>query len=175
MPSPLGHALAGMAAGWAVARPATVPGRPWHAGSELRWTGLAFGILGVLPDIDLLFPTHRGATHSLAAALIVGLAAAALTKRARLGAASGAAYGTHALLDWLGSDTSPPLGIMAWWPFSREYYHSAIDLFDAISRRYWLPGFWEHNFLAIAREVAILLPLLLLVAYSLRRRRRFDF
>ena len=38
---------------------------------------------------------------------------------ARLALATGLAYATHTLLDWLGTDASPPIGIMALWPFSR--------------------------------------------------------
>ena len=68
MPSPLGHALAGMAAGWAVGHPA--PTR----GAALR-RGALFAAVALLPDLDLLAPTHRGASHSLAAAVLAGAAA----------------------------------------------------------------------------------------------------
>jgi hypothetical protein len=64
------------------------------------------------------------------------------------------------LFDWLGSDTSLPIGIMALWPLSDAYFQSDLHVFDAISRRYWLPGFWAHNARAVARELAILVPLL---------------
>ena len=40
--------------------------------------------------------------------------------RAALVVAAALAYGSHLLLDWLGDDTTPPIGIMALWPFSRE-------------------------------------------------------
>lgn len=166
MPSPLGHALAGAAAGWAVAGPAAV--RDAHGRPRRLWiTGAAFALLGMLPDLDLLTASHRGASHSISAALLVGVAGALLTRRWRLGLAAAAAFGSHALLDWLGSDTSAPFGIMALWPFVREHYHSRIDLFDAISRRYWLPGFWEQNARAIGRELLILLPPLGLVIHRL--------
>jgi hypothetical protein len=80
-----------------------------------------------------------------------------------------AAYASHTLLDWLGSDTSPPIGIMALWPVSREYSESRLHLFMAISRRYWLPEFWSYNLRALLRELAILLPVL--AAVTLLRRR----
>jgi len=38
----------------------------------------------------------------------------------------------------------------------------------AISRRYWLPGFIQHNLLAIAREVAILAPIAALLWWRRR-------
>jgi hypothetical protein len=161
MPTPLGHALAGAAAGWLLVPGAG--GRPRERGWRSRsvWTeGVVFALLGMLPDIDLLWTgIHRGPTHSLAAALIVGLAALAVTRQHRLALASTAAYASHALLDWLGTDTSPPVGITALWPMTREYYQSSVHLFDAVSRRYWLPGSWTHNLRAVGWEVLILLPL----------------
>jgi inner membrane protein len=164
MPSPLGHALAGVAAGWAVAGP--VAPSPPNAVGRLWRTGLGFAVLGMLPDIDLVFGVHSGPTHGLGAAVIVGLAAALLTRRPRLGLASTAAYASHTLLDWLGSDTSAPIGIMALWPFNRAYYESPLHVFDAISRRYWLDGFWQQNLVAIGWEIAILAPAVLLVMGS---------
>ena len=79
------------------------------------------------------------------------------------------AYASHTLLDWLGTDSSPPIGIMALWPFSHEYYESHLHVFMAVSRRYWLPEFWASNTRALAGELAILLPLVALV-FIVRRR-----
>jgi hypothetical protein len=157
MPSPLGHALAGAAAGWALAgssdAPRTFRGQIWRQGA-------LFGLLGTLPDIDLLSAAmqHRGPSHSLTAAFIAGVAVAALARHKRIGTAAAAAYATHPILDWLGTDTSAPIGLMVLWPFTAEYYQSNAYLFHAISRRYWLTGFWEQNLWAIVWEIAILLP-----------------
>jgi hypothetical protein len=171
MPTPLGHALAGAAAGWVLVPGAG--GRPHERTWRRVWTeGVVFALLGMLPDIDLLWTgIHRGPTHSLAAALIVGLAALAVTRQRRLALAFTAAYASHVLLDWLGTDTSPPIGITALWPVTREYYQSNVHLFDAISRRYWLQTSWTHNLRAVGWEVLILLPLTLL---ALRMRRSLD-
>ena len=59
-----------------------------------------------------------------------------------LALACAAAVASHVLLDWLGSDTTPPLGVMALWPFTSDFYQSPFFLFMAISRRWWLPGFY---------------------------------
>jgi inner membrane protein len=72
-----------------------------------------------------------------------------------------AAYASHIFLDWIGDDTSPPFGVMALWPFSREYFMSPVSLMPAISRRYWLPGFWAHNLRALLFEIVVLGPLAL--------------
>lgn len=162
MPSPLGHALAGAAIGWALG-----PGRRASPSPSLsRWpiwtTGAAFGVLAAVPDLDLLWPgAHRGPSHSVGAACLVGAAALAATRDVRLALVAACAFGSHALLDWLGTDSSPPVGLMALWPFSRDYYESGLHVFAAISRRYWLPGFWRQNIQAVAWEMAVLLPIAL--------------
>jgi hypothetical protein len=73
------------------------------------------------------------------------------------------------LFDWLGSDTTPPLGVMALWPFSSEYYFANAFFFEAISRRYWLDNFITHNLKAVAQEIVILGPPLALVVWLRRK------
>jgi inner membrane protein len=185
MPSPAGHAIAGLAAGWLIAgAPARLPrssntpaGRPDPADQPwiATWRGaIVFAGLAVSPDLDLLFHAHSMYTHSIGAALIVILAAAALTPthahRWTAAFACGAAYASHTLLDWMGNDTTPPIGIMALWPFTSEYYESNLHFFMAITRRYWLPGFWTHNLIAMLRELGTLVPLAVII-YFLRRKR----
>jgi membrane-bound metal-dependent hydrolase YbcI (DUF457 family) len=159
MPSPLGHALAGVTAGWAIAGPA--PTSPGAARRYLWRTAALFATLGMLPDLDLLVDGHhRTLTHGLGSAVVVGVIVAIVARQGRLGLASAAAYASHILLDWLGSDTSPPIGVMALWPFSRDYHQSDLHLFYSVSRRYWMPGFVAHNLRAVAWELAILVPLI---------------
>jgi inner membrane protein len=136
--------------------------------------------IGMLPDIDLLFGLHSGPTHSVGAAVIAGLVAWA-ARRAAPGSsyavaplAASCAYASHILLDWLGEDTSAPFGVMALWPFTDRFFMSPIAVMPAITRRYWLPGFWEHNLRALVFELAVLGPLLLAVWWTCRAcRRRF--
>lgn len=149
---------------------------------------LIFGCAGMAPDLDLLVGAHRGPTHGLGAAVLAGGLSLLLAPMADSRPASPAqahsraspgrllfacavalAYASHTLLDWLGHDTTPPTGIMALWPISRAYYESSVHLFDAISRRYWLPGFWQHNLVAMTRELTIIVPILGAI-YVLRRR-----
>jgi inner membrane protein len=81
------------------------------------------------------------------------------------------AYASHTLLDWLGTDTSAPIGIMALWPFSRAYYESSLHVFMAVSRRFRQPElFWMQNLAALARELLILVPIAIGVAIGRRRR-----
>ena len=171
MPSPIGHALAGLATGW------LIRGNRFNDRNGRR-EALLFAGLGTLADFDLLFGMHSGPTHGIGAAVLAGafawLPSMATTARARmvLVVACVLAYASHTVLDWLGSDTSPPIGIMALWPFSREYYESSLHVFMAVSRRIWQPErFWMQNLIALARELLILVPPLVVIGW-LRRARK---
>jgi membrane-bound metal-dependent hydrolase YbcI (DUF457 family) len=110
-------------------------------------------------------------THSLGFALLVGLVVLVWQRSTRLAIACAAAAGSHVLFDWLGSDDSPPLGVMALWPVSSAFYFADAYVFSTISRRYWLPGFFAHNAMSVVREVAILAPCVAVV-HVLRRAKR---
>ena len=133
------------------------------------WT---FAIAGAAPDLDLLVGAHSMYTHSVGAAAIAGTLVLWLTRGRGRSIAAGvaAAVASHFLLDWLGSDTSPPIGVMALWPFSYEYFQSPFHVFAAISRRYWLPEFFSGNLVAVLRECAILIPIVTGVAWLRRPR-----
>jgi membrane-bound metal-dependent hydrolase YbcI (DUF457 family) len=117
-------------------------------------------MLGALADVDFAFGSHSTYSHSVGACAVVGITALIwLRGHATLALAATAAFGSHLLLDWLGSDGTPPIGIMALWPFTSGFYQSDLHWFMAIYRRYWLSGFWSHNLQAVAWEIAILAPL----------------
>ena len=65
MPSPIGHALAGIAAGWAVAPAARERG-------AMLGRAAVYGLVAAAPDLDLLAGAHSGPTHGLGAAIIAG-------------------------------------------------------------------------------------------------------
>ena len=153
MPSPVGHALGGLIVGEVLA-PSAV---------------LICALAGVAPDLDFLWGRHNQETHSLFAALLAGLATFGWKRDLRLAAAVTLAWVSHVLFDWLGSDTTPPLGVTALWPFSTAYYFSNAFFFEAISRRYWLDNFITHNVWAVIKEMLILGPPYLLLVYLRRR------
>jgi membrane-bound metal-dependent hydrolase YbcI (DUF457 family) len=194
MPSPLGHALGGIAVAWAAdlfpgRRPcaALQDGNPDQGGREpvpsrrekSQWTGfyrraggactLACAALAVSPDLDLVLTSHRTATHSLTAAALVAILAAAVTgwvtrgrlPTGRVALMCGAAYAGHLLLDWLAIDRTPPYGLQILWPFSQTWFISGADLFLQTERRQFLSvASIRTNLLAMAWESAILLPVL---------------
>jgi membrane-bound metal-dependent hydrolase YbcI (DUF457 family) len=170
VPSPIGHALAGVAIGWSVC-----PGECREAGlsavsglrglaRRFRWP-LGFAFAASAADLDLLVNLHSRYTHSVGAVLLAwGVAWVACRRRGlrRPAAASLAvalAYASHVVLDFLGSDTTPPFGIMALWPFSSEFYLAPVAVFMGISRKYWLAAAWRQDALSVARELLFLLPL----------------
>jgi hypothetical protein len=174
--------LAGMAAGWTVAGRSADPvaGSPWARFTAavpapiVPWApAILFALMSVLPDFDFLFGTHSTYSHSIGAVGLAFVAALAVVGRQRwllaLGAA--AAYASHVFLDWMGRDMSPPIGIMALWPLTNEFYQSDLFLFPAISRRYWLGSFWSQNLGAVAFELLMVGPIAA-VAWWLRARGR---
>jgi len=166
MPSPIGHALGGIIAGLLIHPPdAAAAGRraaPASLAERFRpWrTTALLGLVACLPDLDFLWGRHNYETHSLGAAVAAGLVVMAWTRGRdwRLAVAVAAALSTHVLFDWLGSDDSPPIGVMALWPWSTEFYFADAWLFDAISRRPWRDDFVSQNVIAILKEIAMLAP-----------------
>lgn len=126
----IGHVAVGMAAGRAFAGRL---GRPATPGSTIG-AMIALSILSMLPDLDVIafrlgIPYaapfgHRGASHSLCAALLVGAMAgiAALGLKLspiRTGLLVFVVVATHGLLDAL---TDGGLGAALLWPYSNHRY-----------------------------------------------------
>lgn len=212
MPSPVGHAIGGLIAGWSITGAPTSTAASFDLTTKQGRRELAdlgrrmapFALLGMAPDLDLLVGLHSRYTHSLGAATLVALVAAIAwrgrdrdrdrlrspastrgrladdaaplreiaryTSRLRFAIACGLAYASHVLLDWLGSDTSAPIGIMALWPWSSAFYQSHAEWFLASDRRYWLPGFISRNLYALMWELIILVPLLATTVWLRRAR-----
>jgi hypothetical protein len=168
LPSPLGHALGGFAAGWLIAPdvppPLTVEERArtpvWKRAARWRrvWLLVAAGLAA---DVDFLAGQHRAYTHSVGAVLVVfGLALLLTRGRAhdwvRLSLAVAASYASHVLFDWLGADSPAPRGILALWPFTNAHYVSHLDIFPVVSRKVWTLRAWKLNAIAAVTETALL-------------------
>lgn len=185
MPSPFGHALAGIAVALA-GDPQPVAGSGWRFLS--RPMTLCCVALATLPDADLLFRNfHRTMTHSLGATILVIIVATAVTgwvtrvRSSPVGAAThrrgdqtarttkigwgvvwllAAAHASHLLTDWLGTDLSIPAGIQLFWPFSDRWFISPSHLFLQLDRRdiFSLPTI-TLNLRALLWELALLGPI----------------
>jgi inner membrane protein len=138
MALPIAHA----AAGYLVHR-ATLDGRT----STGAWQRAAvFMFVANLPDFDFLvgfvlgFPgmVHRGASHTVLAAVCFGIAAGAVARWrwherfAPAALAFGVAYASHLLVDYLTIDSRPPAGGQFLWPFSDAYFGTRIPVFGEI-------------------------------------------
>lgn len=135
---------------------------------------LLCAVAACLPDLDFLWGRHNLETHSVGFALLVGVGVSAwgiLRRRkagcaavrtdsaryaVRLGAASALAVASHVLFDWLGSDDAPPIGVLALWPVTREFYFADAYVFDAIRRGNHLAVLLAHDTRAIVKEVILL-------------------
>jgi membrane-bound metal-dependent hydrolase YbcI (DUF457 family) len=167
MPTPIGHALGGLAAGVLIAGRADPSASVGIRSQSLLWV---WALCGVLPDADFLIGDHRGLTHTLGAMCAVGCGTAVIARgQPGLWFAAAASYGTHLLLDWLGGDTAVPLGIMALWPFTDTFYLSPYSLFPAICRQYWSAGCQVDLMQAVVWELLLLGPI---AAFALRLRTR---
>ena len=175
MPTPVGHALAGLAVGAAVTWRRPLLG-PWR-------DMVLFGALAQAPDLDFLpgillgrpEAFHHGASHSLGFALLAGLLMALWGRRQGQGQAWRWAlmgflvYLAQVLADAASVDTSFPYGVPLWWPLSDAYVIAARPLFLDVWRKPWgLPLVW-HNLRAVGLEVLILGPPAALMIWLTRR------
>jgi membrane-bound metal-dependent hydrolase YbcI (DUF457 family) len=176
MASPIGHALAGIAVAWGAD---LVPGnRAWRlAPPSASWyaragNGLTFAcaVLAAAPDLDLFFGRfHRTMTHSFISVAVVAAVAGLVAARARLPVKRivimcAAAWATHLLIDWLSADQSAPRGIQLLWPFDGRWFISGWDIFVGSERhQLFSAATMKRNVEAIAQEVAILMPIVVVL------------
>jgi membrane-bound metal-dependent hydrolase YbcI (DUF457 family) len=132
----LAHATAGYLA-YEALRPAG-PHRPWLLAGAV--------LLANAPDLDFLpglavgdpDAFHRGVTHTLGAAVVVGAAVWLIARWRRVerprwwAAFASAAYGSHLLVDWMTLDAVPPSGIRMLWPLTDRWLHAPFDLLGEI-------------------------------------------
>jgi membrane-bound metal-dependent hydrolase YbcI (DUF457 family) len=125
--------------------------------------------LDFLPGILTGYPDrfHHGASHSLFAAAIAGLLAAALLRWAGVrharafGVLVALSYATHLLLDMTSADSRSLTGVPLFWPLWRAYVHGPFDVFIDIRHVSAGSGFVTsllsaHNATAVWREVLVM-------------------
>lgn len=138
MPTPIGHALAGLTIASAVRR----SGRRFPSG---YYVGAA--VLACLPDAELLvslttrYDLHHGPLHTVTFPFIAGVAAALIARGTWRARASWfglvfALIGSHVLLDLMRA-THPASQLEVFWPFSERRVSLPIHVF------YHAPSFDE--------------------------------
>jgi membrane-bound metal-dependent hydrolase YbcI (DUF457 family) len=180
MPSPIGHALAGLAIGLAGSDPRSARQARWRM---LPTIAMAAAVVAMLPDADLIVSlfrpsVHRMASHSIGATFLIFIVAAGVTRQVtgrigwRVALLMAAAHASHILLDWMAMDVPIPDGIQALWPFSDRRYLSGWDLFPPTERRiFGNPQALPMNLRALVTELLVLGPCALLALAVTRKRR----
>jgi len=180
MASPIAHSLIGLALGLIRFLPRY---RCWDeltAQFHVLWRPLLFCmLLANAPDLDYLFGLfngnlntyHQTVTHTL---IWVGMTALAiwaygwLRERRASWLSLGlllALLGSHLLADWLTVDCSPPIGLMLAWPFSDHLYHAAFAFFPPPAKQTWAAVWSLQNLRLVLMEMAITLPLVIIVLW----------
>ncbi|HXV59826.1 MAG TPA: metal-dependent hydrolase [Vicinamibacteria bacterium] len=165
MPTPAAHALTGASIYFV-------------ALLNNRTVFLAALVAACLPDVDfgISFLTgvnyHHYFTHSLGATAIFTAAVFVTTQNVRETLVLGGAYLSHVLLDMLAVDKVAPYGVELFWPVSDRFFISPILVFDDVRRGTLGILLSAHNGLAAAREVAIVGPIALGLAWLTRSSRK---
>ncbi len=139
-----------------------------------RWATppIVCALAACLPDIDFFWGRHNMETHSVGFAVLVGLAVFIWRRDARLSAAVALAVGSHVLFDWLGSDDSPPLGRDGALAVQRPVLLCRRVRVRGHLAALLVAGFFTHNLLAVAREIAILGPIVAVIWWRRTSKRR---
>lgn len=179
MATPVGHSLAGLA----------IYELAWGE-RERNWQGRVMAaILANLPDSDFIpgfllgdiNGIHHQATHSIGYVLFLGVAAYMLSRLGKIGDSLWVAFvvvvlvGSHLAIDWVTEDTSAPIGIPVFWPFSDVHYQCSVVLFTDVWRENFLSArTLLHNLRGMCIETAVLGPPWLIFWWlgSRRRKRR---
>jgi membrane-bound metal-dependent hydrolase YbcI (DUF457 family) len=106
-------------------------------------------------------------SHSLTALVIVTATAWLVARRTGRGRGPsaiaivcGLAYGSHLVMDWLGTDTKLPPGIQLLWPFSDAWFISSWGVFGPTwLGRFFSPERMLANATTLLRELLIIGPL----------------
>jgi inner membrane protein len=171
MPSPIGHTLAGCTVALAVIPP----------GMPQAWEAWAWCLISAnLADVDFipgllmgnLRAFHRGASHSLLAALGVAVLGAALWTESSIPWLTRAlliflTYGSHVGLDGL----TPGRGVLLGWPFSRRRFRLARPWFLSVPVRNTCSHVEQRSgrrqcLRAIGREILLLSPSVIVLAIT---------
>jgi inner membrane protein len=175
MPTPVGHALAGVALYLAGARAPRALAH-WRA-------GLLCVAAACAADLDFVAGRlagdwnrfHQGPSHSLAVALalgvvLAGVPAASLGGFGRRWALLTVAACSHLALDLVTRDARAPYGIPLFWPLAPAPVHSPVELFLNVRRSGLADLVSAATWRAVGLEVLWLAPLAAAAAWRARRR-----
>jgi len=178
MPSPIGHSLCGLGVGLVYILPHGVSWNQLWESTLRHWRILFCGIIFAnLPDLDFIpgmltgefNAYHHWFTHTLGWVLLMALGVWLLWRAAWPEASWReffflVALGvSHLLADWFTADSRPPLGIMAFWPISDQFFIAPTTVFLSLRKRTLLDALQPYNFEVMLHEICVILPLILAV------------
>jgi len=176
MPTPIGHALSG-----AVVYAVFTKGK--HLLKLWKWLVVCM-VFAALADIDFipaLFGRvdianriHRGPTHSLLFAVVVGVAAFGVMKAlgkprpVRSSVVLFFCLLSHILLDLMGKDYRPPIGVPVLWPFVARSVRIPVGVFLDLHKDTYAEIVSLYNVRVFAHEVMVFGSILsILVVFKL--------
>jgi len=108
---------------------------------------------------------HHGISHTLGFSILFALGMYVISKfkRKKDFMIFFLLYFGHVLIDFLAADTSPPFGVMLFWPFTKRYFICPYSIFLDIHKA-TLSGLFDlHNLMAIVWEMIIFSPIIILL------------
>lgn len=177
MPTPVAHSLIGIAL--FQTRTVTFFKNDWL-------TVLFFISLANMPDLDFIpgllkgKPNmyHQGYSHTLGAALLVGLVGGYLFGKHngsifRSSCIVCLAYYSHMMLDYCNQDGRFPYGVMLFWPFADTFFMAPFAFFDPVmksaSSANWLQSVLSMHNLKVAIKELVMMGPIAAGAYVLRK------
>jgi len=126
---------------------------------------------------------HHGMTHSFVFGIIVssivGLLYYAIKRESffKMSIFMFLTYSSHLIMDYFGKDTRFPFGEQLFWPISDEYFLSSFYIFNDVHKASSSDIFFQslfswHNLATIIQEILILTPILILIEYIRKTKRR---
>lgn len=179
MPSPVGHSLIGLTLGSAFLLPRSrwADWRAWL--TQNRGALLAVVVAANVCDFDYLpglftgapNSMHRWFGHTALWAALAGFTIWLIWRRRTLRLPRGAlpvligAALSHIVADYFDEDARAPFGLLALWPFSDRFWISAHPFFLCLQKSSLADVFTLHNLRAVAHEILLTLPSLLVVVF----------
>jgi membrane-bound metal-dependent hydrolase YbcI (DUF457 family) len=181
MALPVAHSMIGLALGiWRFVPGCASLNETFRFGWARRVEMFVCILLANAPDIDFLFGIFAGnlniyhnlGTHTLGWTLLTAFCVWLYVKFAPKNQPGFAFWfiflviTSHLIIDIFTIDTREPIGIMLAWPFSEEYWHSAVSLFPAPAKKTVQDIFSLHNLKNTGWEFLISLPFVALALLS---------
>jgi len=168
MCSPVGHGLAGYILYLA-----------WNRNYQLigDWKKIVLYLFAAnAPDLDFIPGIlvgdanrfHHGISHTLGFSVLFALSMYVMSgfKRKKDFIIFFLLYFSHVVIDFLTADTSPPFGVMLFWPFTQRYFISSYSVFFDIHHLTLSDLFDLHNIKAMAWEAAVFFSIIVLLVFA---------